>query len=202
MSYVLLACNRTNDEFIILDTHDLITEVVTRSEFRQLKRQGVPIKHLSRIDSLFGLAVDGNSYSLYVHGYGSPIYKGEFQIGVELYAHSIHVEDYGIVGNKICIAIVCDCYHNLEFESPVVLAHVLAVPMMQFKETFLSAYTASGVYICSDEALGERQLSDCINIEQSKDIETDAVLRIFGVDYGTNVPYHDDLCKRLKHSNV
>ena len=207
MSYVVLGKN-SNSDFFILDTDDLVTDVFSKSEFKNLKQKGIDFTNTLNI----GLTAKNNIYQLFISGYNRILYRGEFPLRSKrnnLFDFNIKLSGFNIVDNKLVIAVIANCWCKYDIEVPMVLCHVLFAPILNIGNLQYACKTQEPVYF-STESILNKQYKFCMGDFPNRSLSpsncnitvTHSSLKVFGVDYGSKVPVNDILDEKLKYNII
>ena len=211
MSFIYLG--KIKQGHCIIDTEDLVTDIFSDKEIRRIKDKGVPVKEFAKTDLRIGIQSYNNSYELYYYGVDRPIYSGCFPSKNkrnDLFAYEIKLVDIGIIGNKLLIAIVCNCWCKYDIELPMTMVQVLSASIKDITSNLcLACFTSEPVYF-STSSIFKRQHHQCFGDFPNKCVSTkdnivsidSGKLRVFGVEYTKEMPIYDDLCKKIKFFHV
>lgn len=211
MSFIVLGKNKDNKTYI-LDTDDLVTDLVSDKEIKNALNMGITFLKFSK--STFGIGVTSkeNRYGIYVSGYDKPIYIGEFpnrNNRNDLFGFEIKLADFGIVKNKLVIAIVANCWCKYDIEVPMVLCHILYSPISNIRNISYACLTNEPIYF-SDLSIHKKQYDSCFGDFPEKSLDPkycnisiiNNAISIFGVKYDNEVPIYDYLDNKLKFNVV
>lgn len=210
MSFIILG--QSKGETFILDTEDLVTDSFSDVELKKAKDLGVELLPASKASLNVGITSENNTYQVFVNGCDIPIYCGEFPTTSkrnELFEFEIKLADFGIIGNKLVIAIIANCWCKYDIEVPMVMCHVLYAPIRDVKYVSYACKTDEPVYFSTADILN-KQYNSCMGDFPDKALDpslsevsiSNDSLKVFGVDYGSSVPICDSLDSKLKFTVV
>lgn len=196
-----------------MDTEDLVTDIFSDKELDYIKNIKVPVKSFTKESIELGIHAHENTYELYFNGFRTPFYSGAFPSSNkrnDLFEYDIKIAEYGIVGNKFLIAVVCTCWCKYDIEVPMIMLQILSTSIKSINSNaVIACFTSEPVYF-STKAILKKQYKQCFGdfpdkcVSHSDDFIniSKRSLNVFGVSYKTDVPIYDDLCERIDFIHV
>lgn len=210
MSFIEMGKLKDN-RICVLDTEDLVTDLFTDKELNKVRDMGIEILKASKKTLNIGVKSNNNKYQIYINGSETPVYYGDFPESCkrnDLFAFEIKLADSGIVGDKLLIAIVANCWCKYDIEVPMVMCQVLYASIENIRDMRYACKTDEPVYFCTKDIL-RKQYNQCqgdfpdksLNPRNTSISITENGLRVFGVEYRGYVPFYDILNDKF-HYNI
>ena len=213
MSFIIIGRNKRTGKLSVLDTSDLVVEDASDSEVDFVAKKGYECLNLKKNTIPFGVAQEGCSYEVYLHGYDNPLYQGSFPDVCErglLYNHYITMLGCGRVCSHLCILLRCECWCRFGIELPLIMYHVLKLPIRNLQDCRLCCSTQTPIFLTDDEHLknqiercnGDFPYKWCVPTGLALRFTVDGYLDVLGCNFGTNLPDGFNLCRNIKYLNL
>lgn len=195
---------RIGNKYAILDTEDLVTDLLTLEECRYYISLGFKIDKFEK--SSVVLKTSGNRFEISIFDSNRVLYRGKFPTSNDrgdFFDMSIHINNVVRFKNSILVEVTASVWCKYDIEVPMFMFQIINLPMKDIDNTSLSVYTGMALTTANsiheyDYMQGDCPDNCCISSEigQNKYIEDKMV--ILGVEY-TDISYYDDICKKVEY---
>lgn len=195
---------KIDDKFAILDTEDLVTDLLTLDEGRYYNSLGFKIDKFEK--SSVVLKTSENRFEISIFGSNRVLYRGKFPTSNDrgdFFDMSIHISKVARFKNSILVEVTASVWCKYDIEVPMFMFQIINLPITDIGNASLSIYTSMALTTANsiheyDYMQGDCPDNCCISSEIGTNRYKDDKIVILGVEY-TDISYYDDICKKVEY---